>query len=131
MGLLEIMSTFDWISPLIAFIQDLARGDPLRRRSWTFYVDVDAGWSGAQLQRLLRRHGVKIFGGMIHNGDIFFQVEKRQAQWAEMVLLRSGVPLKYHLFSARNSRYQYPQPERRAGSSKDVLTRLDELLDSI
>jgi hypothetical protein len=45
---------------------------------------------------------VKVYGRCIAKGDAFFQVPKKQAEWAEYLLLKAGVPLKYHLFSERN-----------------------------
>ena len=97
---LEFLSTFDWISPLIALTETAIHG-----HGWTFYVDLDSGWTGAQCERLLRRKGVKVYGRCVAKGDAFFQVPKKQAEYAEYLLLQAGAPLKYHLFSERNRKY--------------------------
>jgi len=65
---------------------------------------------------------------MIHPGDLFFRVHKKQAEWAEYVLLRAGVPLKYRLYSQRNLRYFHPQPVKRQDLGQRLLSMLDELV---
>ena len=127
MNLLEFLGCFDWISPCIAILEGIANGDPLGTQSWTFYVPLDSPWTGAQIEKLLKRHGVKIWARMIHGGDLFFRVHKRQTEWAEYVLLRAGVPLKYRLYSHRNLRYLYPLPVKRQGLRQRLLSLLDEM----
>ena len=100
MDMLEFLANFDWISPLIALVETAIYG-----HGWTFYLDLDSGWTGAQCEELLKSKGVKVYGRCIANGDAFFQVPKKQAEWAEYLLLKAGVPLKYHLFSERNCKY--------------------------
>jgi hypothetical protein len=97
MDIFEFLADFDWISPLIALMETAIYG-----HGWTFYVDLDSGWTGARCEKLLKSKGVKVYGRCIANGDVFFQVPKKQAEWAEYLLLKAGVPLKYHLFSERN-----------------------------
>jgi hypothetical protein len=100
MDMLEFLANFDWISPLIALTETAIYG-----HGWTFYLDLDSGWTGARCEKLLRSKGVKVYGRCIANGDAFFQVPKKQAEYAEYLLLKAGAPLKYHLFSERNRKY--------------------------
>ena len=100
MDVLEFLANFDWISPLTALTETAIYG-----HGWTFYLDLDSGWTGARCEKLLKSKGVKVYGRCIANGDAFFQVPKKQAEWAEYLLLKAGVPLKYHLFSERNRKY--------------------------
>jgi len=100
MDMLEFLANFDWISPLTALVETAIHG-----HGWTFYLDLDSGWTGARCERLLRSKGVKVYGRCIANGDAFFQVPEKQAEWAEYLLLKAGAPLKYHLFSERNRKY--------------------------
>jgi len=125
---LEFLGCFDWISPCIAILEGIAKGDPFGIRSWTFYVPLDSSWSGAQIEKMLKRHGVKIWARMIHGGDLFFRVHKKQAEWAEYVLLRAGVPLKYRLYSQRNLQYLRPQPIKGQGLEHRLLSMLDDLV---
>jgi hypothetical protein len=96
----QFFINFDCISPLIALAETAIHG-----LGWTFYIDLDSGWTGARCERLLRSKGVKVYGRCIAKGDAFWQVPKKQAEYAEYLLLKAGVPLKYHLFSERNRKY--------------------------
>jgi len=127
-SLLESLSCFDWISPCIAIVQGVLNGDALGANSWTFYVPLDNSWTGAQLEILLKRHGVKIWARLIHRGDIHFRVHKKQAKWGEYVLLRAGVPLKYRLYSESNLRYVHPQPSRPPATNNWLVSLLDDVL---
>jgi hypothetical protein len=100
MDIFRFLANFDWISPLIALTETAIYG-----HGWTFYLDLDSGWTGARCEKLLRSKGVKVYGRCIANGDAFFQVPKKQAEYAEYLLLKAGAPLKYHLFSERNRKY--------------------------
>jgi hypothetical protein len=129
MNLLEFLGCFDWISPCIAILESIVNGDPLGTRSWTFYVPLDSPWSGAQIERLLKQKGVKMWSRMIHGGDLFFRVHRKQAEWAEYVLLRAGVPLKYRLYSKRNVQYIRPQAVTRPMPKRRLRSLLDDLLE--
>ena len=100
MDMFEFLANFDWISPLVALTETAMYGP-----GWTFYLDLDSGWTGARCEKLLRSKGVKVYGHCIANGDASFRVPKKQAEWAEYLLLKAGAPLKYHLFSERNRKY--------------------------
>ena len=82
-------STFDWISPLLAMIQDVVRGP-----SHTFLVDISQGWSGAEVDRILRRAGCRTWGGMIVDDVIMVTVGMDDATQGQRALLDAGcVPL--------------------------------------
>jgi len=125
---LEFLGCFDWISPCIAILEGLANGDPFATKSWTFYVPLDSSWSGARIEGLLKRNGVKVWARIIHGGDLFFRVHKKQAEWAEYLLLRAGVPLKYRLYSERNLQYLHPQPIKSQRLEQRLLGLLDDLV---
>ncbi|MCD6291808.1 MAG: hypothetical protein J7M34_15030 [Anaerolineae bacterium] len=76
--------------------------------SWTFYIPYDAGWTGAEIEAILREKGIEISGRGIANNDIFFNVKKEQAEWAEYLMLKAGIPLEYGLYSTRN-RHRFPK----------------------
>ena len=75
--------------------------DPLRRaidwitmRSvYTFYVKQGRGWTGASIERMLRKRGIKIGFHAVLHGEIFFEVPAQQAGLVELLLLKAGVPL--------------------------------------
>ena len=62
--------------------------------SYQFYVSMNRGWSGHGINSLLTRHGIKMWGWTFANGEMFFRVKKKQAAWAQYVMLREGVPLQ-------------------------------------
>ena len=61
-----------------------------RRR---FYIPRNCGWRGIDIERLLRRHGVKTWGRGFTRDSLYFYVKLRQANWAEYLLLRRGIPV--------------------------------------
>ncbi len=128
MTLLESLSCLDWISPCIAIVQAIINGDALGASSWTFYVPLDGPWTGAQLERLLKRHGIKIWARSIHRGDIHFKVHKKQAGWAEYVLLRAGVCLKYRLFNERSPSGVHAHTGRQPVSDGWLVSLFDDVL---
>ena len=58
-----------------------------------FYVPRECGWSGHDIELLLHRHGVRIWGRGFTPTDICFNVKTRQAKWAEYLLERKGVTI--------------------------------------
>jgi antitoxin (DNA-binding transcriptional repressor) of toxin-antitoxin stability system len=95
--LFELLSIFDWITPTIAIAQDVAEGGPFNLDAWTFYIPYDAAiqkdWPPARIEKLLAQHGVKTWGSLVHFGEFFFRTKLEQAQWAEYILTRYGVPI--------------------------------------
>jgi hypothetical protein len=88
--LLEFGTTFDWISPLIAEVNDMTNGP-----SHTFLIPEDCGWSGRAVERLLRDHGIKTWGLMIVDHMILITVRQAQARWAQYLLDRERIPIAY------------------------------------
>jgi hypothetical protein len=88
--LLNIGSAFDWISPSVAFIQDLYYG-PVH----DFIITADAGWSRSDIRRLLKQHGVQVWGfNYSFNGkELIFTVPREQADYAYYLLQNAGDPL--------------------------------------
>lgn len=85
--------------------------------TWTLYVPRNCGWRGIDIERLLRRHGVKIWGRGFTNEYLTFRVKRRQANWAEYLLWRRGIPVYSHPFNPRNRLYA----ERHAPGSEPPL----------
>jgi hypothetical protein len=71
-----------------------------------FRFSSEHGHSGIQVERILRRYGIRVWGREVTvTGDIGFLVKKRQAVWAEYLLLRAGVPLTVPLIEEQNREY--------------------------
>ena len=99
---------------------------------WTIWVQRHAGWNGVEVEALLKRHGVRIWGRGFLDERIFFRVKKRQARWAEYLLLRRGVPVTNDPFDPRNVDYaeryvpgsEPPIREQRPHSTDAWLARI-------
>ena len=72
---------------------------------WKFWVPRDAGWSGIEIERFLRKYGVVVWDRGFVGNDYFFCVKARQANWAEYLLLRRGIPIMGSLFNTGNRQY--------------------------
>jgi hypothetical protein len=122
-----------------------AIGSLLGTNSWSFFVRLDSGWNGADIARLLKRHGIKMWGYGFANGELYFRVRRSQAAWAQYVLLREGVPLQHRLFSEKMAPAPQPgayrTPGRRAqqqetlagptGYVESVVNSVDDYVTSL
>lgn len=84
--LLRFGSSFDWITPLVAYIQDWLNGP-----SVAFSVPESAGWTCFAISSLLRSKGIKVWGLMYVNDHIIFKVKCAQARYADYLLTREGM----------------------------------------
>jgi hypothetical protein len=128
---LEFLTSFYWIALPETILQTFRHADWRRAReqgvggllseaigsllgtnSWPFFVPLRSGWNGADIARLLKRHGVRMWGYGFANGELFFRVRRSQAAWAQYVLLREGVPLQHRLFSGKTASRPQPAAER-------------------
>lgn len=119
----EISAYFDWISPLMACIQDVVNGP-----AYTFRVPEACGWSGLQIERMLHDHGVRIWGQMIVKHTLLFTVRLAQARWAQYLLQRAGISIDNPLLSSPTRR----RPRARAKPQRRSLAHvLDAALDGL
>jgi hypothetical protein len=131
--LFEALSIFDWITPTVALIEDVAEGGPFNHDAWTFFVPYDRaigrGWSAARIEDLLAQHGIKMRGGLVHLGEYFFKVNLDQAAWAEYILASHGIPLQKKSQGAPPSRKKTRQKPKQGHQTpaRDVLSFLDDL----
>ncbi len=75
-----------------------------------FFVPCDSTWKINDIQALLLRYGIKLWGVGYWNNELFFRVKGRQAHWAQYVLLRAGVPLLHGLLGGSRAIPGYNQP---------------------
>ncbi len=124
---LKVASAFDWITPSVAFLQDFLNG-PVS----DFGIPANAGWSSWDIKRLLKKHGVRVWGLMLNtSGDtLMFTVGKAQAKWAYYLLEREGVPIRYAPAEVVNSLPKQIKKRDAATSPLDsVFNFLDKLDD--
>lgn len=92
----------DVIHPLDGLIGKWLHG-PMQR----FTFARGAGFTGADVERLLRQYGIRLWGREIEDDtEIAFLVKQTQAVWAEYILCRAGVPLTGKLLDPRNEQYR-------------------------
>lgn len=107
----EALSIFDWITPLVGITETFYHDPtPLQSNSWTFFIPYNsaqrAGWNEQDIRGMLHQHRIDSWGSQITNGELFFTVSQDQAQWAEYLLLRNGIPLNERFLGA-------PAPKRK------------------
>jgi hypothetical protein len=124
--MLEVGACFDWITPLVTVVQDLANGP-----GHTFLIPHECGWSGRDIAELLRRRGVKSWGHMVVDHTLILRVRQKQARWAQYLLQSAGIPLEGGTVAPTSARGAKPSPrprERRAdGGVMDMLRELGDL----
>jgi hypothetical protein len=113
--LLEVGTVFDWISPLIAAIQDRTNGP-----SHTFMIPDDCGWSGFQIEHLLKGYGVKLWRKMVVNHSIMVTVRLSQAHYAQDLLLRAQIPIEYGMLDERSRQPGTARRERRGSTARSA-----------
>jgi hypothetical protein len=72
---------------------------------WRIWVDRRSGWSGVEIERFLRKYGVAVWDRGFVGDNYYFSVKERQANWAEYLLLRRGIPITGPVFNQRNPTY--------------------------
>ena len=100
---LGIGASFDYISPAIKVLGDLAHGG-----GYTFTFPL-CDIPPREIELTLRREGVGTWGLMHVDGTTMISVRKRQAAWAYALLKRHDVPVE-------NPPRQARQPKRKAQS---------------
>lgn len=123
--LLNIGCAFDWITPTVAFVEDLFNGP-----ASNFGIPANAGWDRKDIKRLLTEHGVRVWGLMYNlSGEmLMFTVKKPQAKWAYYLLQREGVPILYAPAEVVNSSSQ-PTPKK--NNATDPLDAIFNFLDNL
>jgi hypothetical protein len=69
-------------------------------------------WRGIDVERLLKRHGVKVWDRGIIGPCFYFRVKQRQVKWAEYVLLRAGVTMVGKAYEPGNDVWTAKYPPR-------------------
>jgi len=89
MEFLNTLSQFD----VIGRIDDLLGRARKGGRSHRFYIDTRCGMAGIDIERYLKRYGVKVFGRGFRGQDLYFSVGPKIARWVEYLLYRHGLPV--------------------------------------
>ena len=87
-GFDELMRALSFIGRLEEIMDFLGHG-PLHR----FHIPQGCGWSGYQIECLLRGYGIPVYGRGFASDCLFFAVPQSQAHFADYHLRRLGVPI--------------------------------------
>ena len=78
-----------------------------------------------EVEAQLRKYGITVFGRTHDGQHMHFYVKRRQARWAEYLMLHAGVEFDGPLFDSRNATYRdnhtpgwMPQPWSESGRSE-------------
>jgi len=96
----DALGAMDWIDRLEGVITRLRWRDPGHGIAMT-RADKGGTLSGVETEETLRRYGVRVCGRGFDSRRLYFMVKRRQARWAEYLLLRAGVPLENPLHDPR------------------------------
>jgi hypothetical protein len=94
----EVLSLFDWITPLFK-AGSIFKNDPVAGlRSWCFFIPnteaIHAGWDRPRVKSLLQYYGITVYGDMTSFSEQILYVPISQAAEAEGILKHYGVPIK-------------------------------------
>jgi hypothetical protein len=156
MNLDDFLDFFNWISRAEGLVSSVLHYDKKRAAAgppivgiaselalsatgmsvWTFHIARNQGWTGGDAERLLKRYAIPIWGRRVTGQHFIFSVPRRQANWAEYLILRRGMTLDGQLYNPDNVRYaqkyapgdQPPAWVDRDHDRRDILDRLGELL---
>jgi hypothetical protein len=68
-------------------------------------VSRDGDWTGVDVVNFLSHYGVDVWGGRTSSNHFIMYVKERQANWAEYLLRRRGVPVESPVINPRNLLY--------------------------
>ena len=68
-------------------------------------MDKGGKFSLNEVRALLRHYGIATYGRRFDAQNMYIRVKKRQARWAEYILLHAGVELRNPTFDRRNPGY--------------------------
>lgn len=96
------MNLIDRLQGLImgAIYQDMGHKFTVR------YHDRGGKHTRAEIESLLNKYGIAVYGRTHDANNMHFLVKKRQARWAEHVMRRAGVELIGGLVDASNAKVQ-------------------------
>ena len=98
--LIDLFAKLDWFETLDAGVRRLSGV-----KSRKFAVSRNCGWSGQQIETMLQKYGVKIWGRSFTRDTLTFRVSVKQANWAEYLLHQHAIPVFSRPLNPKNHTY--------------------------
>lgn len=110
-----------------------------RTNIFPFFVHADSGWTHADIDRLLAQYGINIFGNYRFGKDLVFYVRVGQANFAQWLMERAGVPLKHRVLDGRvgkrrrklSYRKKPPKQPPLNGAFEKLLAGFDSIVSDV
>lgn len=96
MNALDLLDAVNWIDRLGGLVLSVYHGG-----AHTFTIDRTKH-TGGEVEALLKRYKVAVFGRRITDRYALFSVPRKQAEWAEYIMLRDGIDHEGPLLNPRN-----------------------------
>lgn len=120
----DILGNLNYVDRIEGLIMSLRHGDYARARrsgllgivievvssmimanTRTFAISRSGNFTLNEVEAMLRKYGISIFGRTHDARCMYFHVKLRQARWAEYLMLQAGVELESPIFDSRNVQY--------------------------
>lgn len=113
---------------------DAAYGTARYGRMHRIRYFITSAFNGYDVEKILRRYGVRVWGRERDDVTRSLLVKQNQAEWAEYVLCRAGVPLAGELLNPRNADYadmhaDSPMPAPWSQNGIGAISAVDHLVD--
>ena len=89
MNMLDFLDAFNFIDRIQGALAAAYYGGGTH----TFRIEHGDKATGADYEAMLRKRGVAVFGRRVTSKLLIFSVKRRQARWAEHILVRAGAPI--------------------------------------
>ena len=96
-------------SGLSGILQELVR-TAVGSTAWRFHIPRQEELSGYEIEQMLARYGVRIWGRGFDSESIYFSVKQEQANWAEYLLKRRGISVVTRPYNPLNDLYPQRHP---------------------
>jgi hypothetical protein len=114
-GVTDLLDCFNWLDRVEGLVSALSNGGS----QWTFEIPRGCGWTGGDIETFLDRYGVDVWGRRVRSDALLFSVKRHQANWAEYLLRRRGIPILQAPFNPVNEEYgRWYSPGSQPGDGK-------------
>lgn len=122
MTFVEMLAKLAWFERADAMLRAVAGV-----QSHKFSINRNGGRSGQQVEDMLKRYGITMWGRGFTSDTLTFRVKREQAKWAEYLMHQAGVGVVGAPVDARNAGY----PQRSTFHENTTTTTQRGALDVV